>query len=109
MPGPNRRWTARGGKSELPEDWNDLIVLRDIVSKMMSPLVHENPPIILERCDDCHVPLHGGKELHYYRRFFYSRGGPRYQLTRGFRKHRCTALAPIPMPMPFLDANWRLP
>lgn len=61
----------------------------------MTPLQRE-PREITERCPDCHVPLHDGREMHYVKALSGS-------VVRTYRAHsRCTGLDPAAQMSPFL-------
>lgn len=67
----------------------DPVKLSAAVLELLSPLIRDDLPPIEERCPDCHLPLHDGKELHYATQN--CRNGTR-TVKRHYAKHRCTGL-----------------
>ena len=63
----------------------------EVLAEMMSPLL--NTVEIVERCPDCHVPLHRGRELHWERIERRRPQGMSRYLRRTLREHQCTGLA----------------
>lgn len=96
----HRRWS----KKDAPEDWSELGAIRDIMREMMSPLDREPRLLVSERCVDCHVPLHEGRELHYAWR----RLDDRRAIVRVMKSHRCTARASIVIPIPLVNGVWKM-
>lgn len=72
----------------------------------MSPLDREPPQLVEERCDECHVPLHDGRELHWSWRRDVDRGTR--VLVRVMKSHRCTARAIVPLPIPLVNGRWKM-
>jgi hypothetical protein len=99
-----RRWLAPD-RDDAP-DWSELQAIRDVIRAMETPLLRVNLPVITERCSDCHVPLHEGREWHYAWQRTSTNATPR--LRRYTTRHRCTATGPLRLPQPFGDQPWPL-